>query len=358
VLDAYPTINVSIFFLYPIEETAMTQADATRTRPFWATNLVRTCVNVQVDETLLIVTDEPLAYVRDTLLAEAMTLQPAALWSYTVPDRQRPLTGLPAQILNLAKEVDAIIALFAIVHMDERVSPRFIQDLLTMYTGGARVAVGGYITQDILDHEVSADYQQIDELCSALADRLQDAASIHITTSLGTDLHLSVAGRTWKQDTGLFRGPGWGNVPAGEVFIARVEESADGVLVIDASLPGLALTEPVRIRFERGRAVTIEGGAGAAYLEQAFKNVEGQPNSDWSRVIGEFGIGTNPKARIQGNIMTDEKVLGTVHIALGRNDMWGGKNAAPIHLDGVVSQPTVHIDGKLLIDNGRYVVNV
>ena len=336
----------------------MRQSDDTSTRPFWATNLVRTCVNVQAGETLLIVTDEPLAYVRDTLLAEAVTVQPAELWSYTVPDSQRPLTGLPTHLLQLSKEANAIIALFAIVHAEEQVSPTFIQDLLTMYTGGARVAVGGYITPDILEHELSADYQQIDELSSALADRLQGAASIHITTSLGTDLHLSVAGRTWKRDTGLFRGPGWGNVPAGEVFIAPVEESADGLLVIDASLTGLALTEPVQIRFERGRAVSIKGGAGAAYLEQAFKNVEGQPNSDWARVIGEFGIGTNPKARLQGNIMTDEKVLGTIHIALGRNDMWGGQNAAPLHLDGVVRQPTVRIDGDLVIDNGRHLVHV
>jgi leucyl aminopeptidase (aminopeptidase T) len=55
--------------------------------------------------------------------------------------------------------------------------------------------------------------------------------------------------------------------------------------------------------------------------------------------------------------MTDEKVLGTIHIALGRNDMWGGNNVAPIHLDGVVGQPTVHVDGELLIDNGNYLVH-
>jgi leucyl aminopeptidase (aminopeptidase T) len=258
----------------------------------------------------------------------------------------------------MSKAVDVMIVLLATLHPEEQFSPSLIQDLLAMYTGGARVAVGAFITQDILDHEVSADYQQIAALSSALADRLQGTTSIHITTALGTNLHLSAAGRAWSSDTGLFRGPGWGNIPAGEVFVAPVEDSADGVLVIDASLPGLALTEPVRVVFERGRVVAIDGGAGAAYLEQAFKSVEGQPNSEWARVIGEFGIGTNPKARLQGNLMTDEKVLGTIHIALGRNDMWGGNNSAPLHIDGVVSQPTVHIDGELLIDNGRYLVTV
>jgi len=56
--------------------------------------------------------------------------------------------------------------------------------------------------------------------------------------------------------------------------------------------------------------------------------------------------------------MTDEKVLGTVHIALGRNQMWGGNNAAPTHLDGVIRQPTVRIDGELLIDDGRHLENI
>ncbi len=337
----------------------MSHEHSATARPFWATNLIRTCVNVQHGEKLLILTDEPLAYVRDTLLAEAATAQPAELWSYTIPNSMRPLTALPGPLLQVSKEVDVIIALLETVHTEEQVSPTLMHDLLALYTGGARVAVGAFITQDMLDNEVSADYQHIAALSSVLADRLQGTSSVHITTSLGTDLHLSVAGRSWMSDTGLFRGPGWGNIPAGEVFAAPVEDSAEGVLVIDASLPGLALTEPVRIVFERGRAVSIDGGgAGVAYLEQVFKSVEDQPNSEWTRVIGEFGMGTNPTARLQGNLMTDEKAMGTIHIALGRNDMWGGTNAAPLHIDGVVSQPTVRIDGELLIDRGTYLVNV
>jgi leucyl aminopeptidase (aminopeptidase T) len=332
--------------------------DSTATgRPFWVTNLIHTCLNLQQGEKLLILTDEPLAYVRDALLAEALSAQPSELWSCTLPNSTRPLSGLPAHLLALSKEVDVIIALLETFHAEESTSPTLISDLIALYTGGARVAVGAYITADILEHELSADYQEVANISAALAQRLQGASSIHITTLLGTNLRLSVKERRWHSDTGLFHEPGWGNIPAGEVFVAPVEESAEGVLVIDKSLPGLALPEPVRIVFEHGRAVSIEGGTGAAYLEQAFKSIDGQPNSEWAHVIGEFGIGTNPKARLLGNIMTDEKVLGTIHIALGRNDMWGGNNVAPIHLDGVVGQPTVHVDGELLIDNGNYLVH-
>ena len=335
----------------------MSQEETAAARPFWASNIIHTCMNVKHSEKLLIVTDEPLAYVRDALLAEAPTADPGEIWSYTITNNTRPLASLPARLVAMAKEVDVIIVLLETLHSEELSSPTLLSDLITMYTSGARVAVGGFISPDILEHELSADYQHVADLSSALAARLQGTSSVHVTTPLGTDLRLSVTDRTWHSDTGLFRGPGWGNIPAGEVFVAPVEESAEGVLVIDKSLPGLALSEPVRIVFEGGRAVSIEGGAGATYLEQAFNSIDGQPHSEWARVIGEFGIGTNPKARLLGNIMTDEKVLGTVHIALGRNDMWGGHNSAPLHLDGVVSQPTVRVDGELLIDNGKHVLH-
>lgn len=325
------------------------------TRPFWAVNVIHTCMNVQRGEKVLVITDEPLAFARDVLLAETLAAQPAEVWSYTVPNGMRPLTRLSTSLLGLSKEVDVIIALFGSFPPEEQTSPTLIQDFLTLYSGGARVGFGIFITQDILDNELSADYHHVAALSSALTERLQGARTVHITTPPGTDLHFSVEGRSWRSDTGLFRTPGWGNLPAGEVFIAPVEDSAEGVLVIDASLPGMPLAEPVRIVFERGHVVVIEGGAGAAYLEQALKSVEGQPGAEWARVIGEFGMGTNSKARLQGNVMTDEKVLGTIHVALGRNDMWGGNNSAPIHLDGVVSRPTVRVDGELLIEDGRYV---
>jgi leucyl aminopeptidase (aminopeptidase T) len=167
---------------------------------------------------------------------------------------------------------------------------------------------------------------------------------------LGTDLLLSLADREWRVDTGKLRGQGvYGNLPAGEIYIAPNEDSAEGVLVIDKSLPGLLLSEPVKLFFEKGRVTHIEGGEGAKYLETAITH-----HGDTTRVIAELGIGTNPMARLQGNIITDEKVLGTIHIAIGRNDFIGGTNIATTHIDGVVSQPTLEIDGKILIDNGKH----
>ena len=77
-------------------------------------------------------------------------------------------------------------------------------------------------------------------------------------------------------------------------------------------------------------------------------------HGDAARVIAELGIGTNPLARLQGNIITDEKVLGTIHVAIGSNNHLGGNNIATTHIDGVVGEPTLEIDGKVLIENGKH----
>ncbi len=111
----------------------------------------------------------------------------------------------------------------------------------------------------------------------------------------------------------------------------------------------MLLTEPVRVVFEKGSVTQVEGGAGAEFLRSAFAQ-----HGDAARVVAELGIGTNPMARLQGNIITDEKVLGTIHVAVGRNDFFGGKNVATTHIDGVVGQPTLEIDGMIVMENGKH----
>lgn len=315
------------------------------TSPRWAVNVIHTCMGVESGEKVLIVVDEPLRYMLDPLLAEALKVGPADLFCYVFPDSTRPIVEFPSRLLTVATRVNVVIVFLASMNM-AREFPVFSAARIAMLEGGARLGFGGFIDRGILEHELSADYG-----------RIAERTEVHVTTPLGTDLRLSATGREWMTDTGLLRGSGvYGNMPAGEVFVSPVEDSAEGTLVIDKILPGLVLTEPVRLVFERSLVVNIEGGDGAERLQEIIAEGESRPNGEWSRIIGEFGIGTNPEARLQGSIITDEKVVGTVHVAVGRNDHMGGKNLAPIHVDGVVSQPTVRVDGDLLIDDGRYLL--
>ncbi len=329
----------------------------TDSSPTWATNIIHTCMGLQAGEKVLIAVDEPLGFARDALQAEALKADPAELWTYTIPDAVRPFSEFPPRMLDLISQVDVAVRFLATIDTVKEGSAH-IPLLRVARESKVRYGFGIYIDDGVLENELSADYQVIADLTLALADWLKGRTSVHITTPLGTDLRLSVAGREWQPDTGVLRGQGvLGNLPAGEVYVAPLEDSAEGVLVIDKSLPGLPLSEPVRLVFEKGRVTHIEGGEGAKYLEKTIAEGERKPNGEWSRVIGELGIGTNPKARLQGNLMTDEKVAGTIHIAIGRNIFFGGENPAPIHEDGVVSQPTMWVDGELLIDGGQYLLN-
>lgn len=328
----------------------------TQVSPQWATNIIHTCMGVQPGEKVLIVVDEPLGFMRDALQTEALKVDPAELWTYTIPDAVRPFSEYPARLRELLGEMDVAVRFLSTADTFKE-GPAHHPILQTVRESQVRYGFGVYIDQGILDNELSADYEEIAALTHALVDWLRGRSSVHITTQLGTDLRLSVAGREWQPDTGVIRGQGvLGNLPAGEVYVAPIEDSAEGVLVIDESLPDLPLSEPVRLVFEKGRVVRIEGGEGARHLEALIAEGESKPEGEWSRVIGELGIGTNPKARLMGNLMTDEKVAGTIHVAIGRNTFFGGENPAPIHEDGVVGRPTMRVDGELLIDAGRYLL--
>ncbi len=203
--------------------------------PRWAANIINTCMGAQRGEQVLIAVDEPLSSVREALLAEALKAGPAELWAYTFPDAGRPFVEFPQRLIALAKEVDAVVLLLASLGSTVEL-PAHLAARLAIAGGNSRYAVGVYIDEGILEHELSADYEEVAALTRGLADRLQRCTSVHVTTGLGTDLRLLVESRPWLLDTGPLRGRGvYGNLPAGEVFTAPVEDSAEGVLVIDKS---------------------------------------------------------------------------------------------------------------------------
>jgi hypothetical protein len=133
-----------------------------------------------------------------------------------------------------------------------------------------------------------------------------------------------------------------GNLPWGEVFVAPLEASAEGRLVVDLTVGNIRPAEPISLTFRQGRVVEVTGGPEAGELRQRLGT------DPWSWTVGEFGIGANPRARICGKVTVDEKVWGTVHVALGSNLSFGGCNPAATHYDCVVSAPQLWLDGAQL----------
>jgi len=204
------------------------------------------------------------------------------------------------------------------------------------------------ITEDMMSlGGLSADYNDIAKRTAKIAKILEKGENVEIATPSGTRLTMNIKGRTPEQDTGLYHKPGdWGNLPAGEVCLAPVEGTTQGTLVIDSM--GKTVKQPLTIGVKHGWARKFQG-PDAAQLENLLKSADKNAYN-----IGELGIGANPNARLIGVVLEDEKVLGTVHIALGDNTSYvGGHTKSKIHEDGILLQPTVRVDRRLLMKDGR-----
>jgi leucyl aminopeptidase (aminopeptidase T) len=129
----------------------------------------------------------------------------------------------------------------------------------------------------------------------------------------------------------------------GEAFIAPVEDSVNGKLVIDASIAGIGLVDrDATFEIEAGKVAGVEGGRTARRFEALL-------DDSAKRQVAEFGIGTNDKARITGITIEDEKALGTCHIAFGNNRFFGGTNAVDFHMDCVMRAPIIVIDDRIVM---------
>jgi leucyl aminopeptidase (aminopeptidase T) len=198
------------------------------------------------------------------------------------------------------------------------------------------------------------DYEEMGRLTRRWAEALTGATLARLTSPAGTDITIGLEGRKGLSDTGQLMNKGsGGNLPAGEAFIAPMEGTSQGTLVFDGSLAGWGkLASPVKMHIARGKVISIEGGQEADWLRQALMPC-GEPGLN----LAELGIGTNPKAKLTGAVLEDEKVLGVVHLALGDNKGFGGQVEAGIHLDGLVLNPTLWLDGRLVIDAGKYLLS-
>jgi leucyl aminopeptidase (aminopeptidase T) len=201
------------------------------------------------------------------------------------------------------------------------------------------------VTEDILRRFSRVDLLQMKARTNMFADILDQGRQVFLTSKRGTSLGFSIAERVAHgRKASIFDRPGyWGNIPCGEAFIAPVEDSVNGTLVIDASISGIGLVDrDATFHIERGKVVDIEGGSAARRFEALL-------DASSKRQVAEFGIGTNDRAEITGATLEDEKVLGTCHVAFGNNRFFGGTNQVDFHMDCVMRAPTIVVDGRTIM---------
>jgi leucyl aminopeptidase (aminopeptidase T) len=217
---------------------------------------------------------------------------------------------------------------------------------------GGRAATLPGVTEEMLARVMSADMAQLRRRGAAVAEILTAGREARVTSATGSDLALNIEGREAIPDAGELTGPGaFGNLPCGEGFVSPHHDSGGGKLVVDGVIGSIGIPEePVELMIEDGALVDATGAMGEELMRQLT-----EAGPDGTRVA-ELGVGTNEKANLTGELLEDEKILGTVHVAFGASAGIGGEIQVPVHLDCVVMKPTLTVDGQEVVRDGELLV--
>lgn len=302
-----------------------------------AETVVNQCLNVKPGETVLVLNDGNDEELNEALLeASREKASIVALKEYQEPENhgEEP----PEEIAEAMKDFNVVIAPTkkSISHTNARTEA---------CEAGARVATMPGINKEIWNTSLQADYERVAEISEKVYSMLEDTDKVRIETPSGTNLEFSINIEYFHTDTGLIHKSGeFGNLPAGEADGGITD--AEGTLVVDHFPFAPSGTE---IEIKNNKAVAVKEKE-ESELSKAFENIEG------AKTVAEFGFGTNPEASLIGNVLQDEKVLGTVHIAFGDNTSYidGGKsNQCSIHWDTVCEKPEVWFDDEKVLENGE-----
>jgi leucyl aminopeptidase (aminopeptidase T) len=214
---------------------------------------------------------------------------------------------------------------------------------------GARGATLPGVETEMFARLMGADFDLMVDRSARVAALLDEADEAHFTCPAGSDMRFDLRGRTGIPDDGDLTASGaFGNLPCGEGFISPAGGS--GVFVTSTVGHFGAADHEVRLTVEDGRLAAVEGALGEALLAHLDRY------GDDGRHLAELGVGTNDRARLGGNLLEDEKVLGTVHVAFGASAAIGGTVNVPVHEDSVVVDPTLTVGTTTVIESGRFVL--
>ena len=275
-------------------------------------------------------------------LSQKVTEVGKLLYGENVTFLKYPITGIeggepPERIAEAMKNADAIIALtsYSMTHTNATKTAIVMKKRV--------VSMPGFLP-DMFSGPMNVDYEKLKDITYRLKEKLCQINDVRIVAKNGTNLNINLSGKNIRVDTGDVSADGaLGNLPAGEVFTVPI--NANGILKVD---PGWFkdLEDVLVLTFKNGEVVNIEkGGKIGDDLKIKCKKPQ-------NRRIAEFGIGTNPNAKRPNNTLEAEKILGTIHIAIGDSKNIGGEIEAEIHMDFVIDKPNIFINDEKLMEYG------
>jgi leucyl aminopeptidase (aminopeptidase T) len=304
--------------------------------------VVRDCLGVREGEDVLVVCDPVTQHVGERLREESAEAGAEAVLA-VISQRASHGAEPPRTVAEAMAASDVVMA-------PTKQSLSHTAARKRASENGARCATLPGVTEEMLARVMSADMEGLRRKGHAVAEALDRASEAHITDANGTDLRLDITGREAIPDAGELTARGaFGNLPCGEGFVSPA--GGNGTLVVDGSIAAIGLVgEPVELVVEGGHLTSARGGQGMALMELLTEHGEEGTN------IAELGVGTNEKAILTGEILEDEKIQGTCHVAFGASAGIGGTVQVPVHLDCIVMKPTVELDGEPLVRDGELLI--
>jgi leucyl aminopeptidase (aminopeptidase T) len=304
---------------------------------------------VQPGDTAVVITDAILKDIAD-LVAQAATEAGGRVTTCIMPSRAQDGQEPPPPVAAAMREATVIFSPVSrsITHT---------RAMRAALDRGARAILMTAYSEDLLASPalLTTDFEAQASLCRRVGAALSEGEAVRLSSPRGTDLRFSIAGRTANVLTNIPDRGELAPVPDIEVNVVPVTGTAEGTLVADASIPYLGigvLAEPVTCMVEQGFITKIDGGEQAHILATALAT-HGDPNC---YNVAELGIGLNPNARLTGQMLDDEGVLGTIHIGIGTSHTLGGEVVAPTHYDLLMWAPTIEVDGVVMQRDQEIVV--
>jgi leucyl aminopeptidase (aminopeptidase T) len=305
--------------------------------------VIRQCLNVGPGENVVVVADGRSRAIGEALQAEAARAGAdavLALMDERREDGEEPPPGVAAAMR--ASDVFIAPTTRSLSHTTARKEAN---------RAGARGATMPGVTEDMLARVMAVDFARMAARSQAVAELLSAGRTARVSCPRGTELTLELGRRSAVSDDGRLTAPGaFGNLPCGEGFISPT--GGEG-RVVATSLATLGISDdPAVLTVSDGRLVGGARGLGPEFF--ARLEAHGAPG----RNLAELGVGTNDRAQLTGNVLEDEKILGTVHVAFGRSLGFGGTVEVPIHLDVVIVDASLEVDGRPVLTDGRFVLDL
>lgn len=314
-----------------------------------AKTVASTCMDIYRHENVLIIADPTTSEIGEVLYKAASEISERVLM-VVMPKGKHHGDDPPPPVASLMKQQDVILAVtkYSITHTKAR---------LDSTRAKARIAtMPGMTIEMFTEGGIRADFAAIKTKISEVFGLMRRKRRVQVTTPAGTDISFDVFWRDWNlDDSGICNRPGMvTNLPAGKIFCPPKEGNMEGIIVIDGAWDADLVSEEITLEIESGVVVDVTGGIEAAQIRHSFREAAARlkpkdRNTIWN--VTEFGIGLNPSARLIGNILEDEKVLGTCYFTIGSSSKSHGANIV-----GVLKEPTIRIDGNDIVIDGNLVI--